>query len=345
MHISILVYESNMSTNEDSLVSLKFTHHGTLHLHSFPPHSTISDFSSKIVEILRIPISNQKLMVSKVGLLKPPFKDPKLLLSSIQGSKIIVMGSTDDEVFRITTVSEKVAGDKHQHNGPVQRVKAHKSRDWIREQEERRYTFLELKPLQYLNNPSRSLQFLQRLKDDAGIKAVMRKHKFTVPILTEMNPTEHTEIGLEGISRTLGLNRNQGEVIELRLRTDAHDGYRDYKTIRKTLCHELTHNVHVPHNRDFWDLCNQIEKEVYAADWRSSGRIIGNVEASKHNYGHDSPCYSLEEFKRGECTPYIERSTSQSLNRRDIFAKAAEDRMKRSREEQDRETKDCSKGK
>ncbi len=64
-----------------------------------------------------------------------------------------------------------------------------------------------------------------------------------------MDPAEHTT----SESRTLGLNRNKGEVIELRLRTDAYDGYRDYRTIRKTLCHELAHGVFSEHDRDVWD--------------------------------------------------------------------------------------------
>ncbi|KKK13300.1 zinc metalloprotein, partial [Aspergillus ochraceoroseus] len=95
----------------------------------------------------------------------------------------------------------------------------------------------------------------------------MHKHRFSVPLLTEMNPAEHTTTE----SRTLGLNRNKGEVIELRLRTDAYDGYRDYRTIRKTLCHELAHCVHSEHDRDFWDLTAQIEREVERADWKGAG--------------------------------------------------------------------------
>ena len=42
------------------------------------------------------------------------------------------------------------------------------------------------------------------------------------------------------------------------VRTDAHDGYRDYRTVRKTLCHELAHNVHGPHDRAFWELCRNL---------------------------------------------------------------------------------------
>lgn len=50
-----------------------------------------------------------------------------------------------------------------------------------------------------------------------------------------MDPLSNTQSSHEGTTRLLGLNRNRGEVIELRLRTDAYDGYRDYKTIRNTL--------------------------------------------------------------------------------------------------------------
>ncbi|KAK0634511.1 WLM domain-containing protein [Bombardia bombarda] len=116
------------------------------------------------------------------------------------------------------------------------------------------YTFHTLRPLPHLPHPERSTAYLERLKADPGIRAAMRKHRFSVGLLTEMDPMEYTASTHEGTTRVLGLNRNQGEVIELRLRTDAFDGYRDYKTIRKTLCHELAHNVHGPHDRNFWDL-------------------------------------------------------------------------------------------
>ena len=158
-----------------------------------------------------------------------------------------------------------------------QTVHAYKTHDWKKEQEEAQYTFTTLRPLPYLPRPEKSLEFLKRLRDDPGIKASMRKHQWTVPLLTEMNPIEHTQADMSGVSRTLGLNRNKGEVIELRLRTDAYDGYRDYKTIRKTLCHEMAHNVWSDHDRNFWNLCHEIEKEVEQADWKHGGRKVVNV--------------------------------------------------------------------
>lgn len=327
------------STNPQDLVSITLTHHGKPYTFSLPSTATISDLSDSISTTLSIPPSNQKLIISKVGLLKVPFKDPFLPVTSLTDGKITLMGSTTAEASSIAAgalaASRTVNGPGH---SAKQKVSAYKTRDWKKEQEEAQYTFQTLRPLPYLPNPSRSLEFLQRLKDDAGIKAAMRKHKFTVPLLTEMNPAEHTTRE----SRTLGLNRNQGEVIELRLRTDAYDGYRDYKTIRKTLCHELAHNVWGPHDRNFWNLCKEIEKEVEGNDWRSGGHAVGQGD---EYYGNgeevdDHGGWTGGEFVLGVGSAGGAESTGsgvdsvQGMSRREILAKAAEERMRKVREQQ-----------
>jgi hypothetical protein len=333
-----------MSTDSQDLVSITFTHHGQPHTFQFPSDATITDLSDDIADSLSVPPSNQKIMISKIGLLKPPFKDPNLPITSIADKKITLMGSTADEASSIAEAAEHASRRATRRSRPLQRVQAYKSHDWKKEQEESQYTFLTLRPLPYLPNPTKSLQFLQRLKDDAGIKAAMRKHKFTVPLLTEMNPVEHTQSNHEGTTRTLGLNRNAGEVIELRLRTDAYDGYRDYKTIRKTLCHELAHNVHGPHDRNFWDLCKQIEKEVEGGDWRSGGKTVGNDEVYE-GHGEDEEVddhggWTGGEFVLGASAGGGAENTGNvdtgGMSRREILARAAEERMKRLREQQQR---------
>ncbi len=70
----------------------------------------------------------------------------------------------------------------------------------------------------------------------------MRKHEFSVGLLTELAPHEHPDL--------LGLNENAGQSIKLRIRTNAYDGFRLYKDVRKVLCHELTHNVWSNHDND-----------------------------------------------------------------------------------------------
>lgn len=318
-------------------LSLSVTHHGAPHTFAFHTPATITDLSEEISSSFHIPVSNQKFMVSKLGLLKPPFKDPDLPLTALLDKKVSVLGSTAAEVSSISKTVTEASQRLSRPSASRNTVKVYKTHDWKREQEESQYTFTTLRPLPYLPRPERSLQFLQRLKDDSGIKAAMRKHKFTVLLLTEMNPIEHTQSNHEGTSRTLGLNRNAGEVIELRLRTDAYDGYRDYKTIRKTLCHELAHNVHGPHDRDFWHLCKQIEKEVDAADWRSGGRSIGDqAEYYPDDEVDDHGGWTGGDFILGVGSAGGAESTgsqSQGMSRREIMAKAAEERMRRQQEQ------------
>jgi hypothetical protein len=258
----------------DSVV-LTILHHGNPQEFSFPSDGTITDLSERIATILRIPEQNQKLLVQKLGLMKPPFKEPNLPLSALADKKITLLAPTAGE---IAALSASIASASKPRKHVVPTAQPARTRDWKRVKEDVEYTFHTLRPLPYLPNPERSLRFLERLRDDPGIRAAMRAHKFSVPLLTEMDPAAHTSATHEGVTRILGLNRNAGEVIELRLRTDAGDGYRSYKVIRKTLCHELAHNVHGPHDSKFWKLCKEIEKEVDKADWRSGGHALSNEE-------------------------------------------------------------------
>lgn len=331
------------STNISDNIDLTITHHGKPYQLSFADGATITDLSDKIASSLSIPPANQKLMISKLGLLKPPFKDPTLSLNSLLDKKVTVMGATTEELVSINNSAAVASRSMLPATKPRQNVKAYKSHDWKKEQEEALYTFTTLQPLPYLPNPERSLAFLQRLRDDPGIKATMRKHKWTVPLLTEMNPIEHTQSNHEGTSRTLGLNRNAGEVIELRLRTDAYDGYRDYKTIRKTLAHELTHNVFGPHDRKFWDLCHQVEKEVEGADWKSGGHSVGGHEYYEgygegeedidDHGGWSGGSYVLGVEGGSSGSDSVGSQVQQGLSRREILAKAAEERIRRLRDQ------------
>lgn len=271
---------SDIDANNDA-VEVSVVHHGKPHTFRLPPYATVSDLSEAAMNDLSIPTSNQKFMITpKVGVLKPPFQDSDLSVVDLLGKKIVLIGSTVEEVQSLDkTIEENSKGRGRGRQigrlgGSSAVPQPRRNQDWRKVQEEALYTFTTLMPLSHLPNPSRSLAVLQRLKDDAGIKATMRKHHWIVPLLTEMDPAEHTTHE----SKTLGLNRNAGEVIELRLRTDVYDGYRDYKSIRRTLCHELAHNVYGPHDSKFWALCKQIEQEVDQGDWRSGGHALSNEE-------------------------------------------------------------------
>ena len=292
----------------------------TLHV---PTTLTVSQLSSAITESLSIDTSKQKIMVApKPGILKHPFPDTPLRALLTPRTKITLFGSTDKEVYDL---NNSMTAGRLRTAARTPTVRASPRRDWKKIQEESTYTFHSIQPLPYLPNPERSQRFLERLANDPGIKTAMRIHKFSVGLLTEMNPAEHTTQE----SRTLGLNRNRGEVIELRLRTDRYDGYRDYRVIRKTLCHELSHNVWGDHDRNFWDLTKQIEQEVERADWKHGGHQLAQGEfydPEDHGIGDehlDSGGWVGGEFILGS----DRTSNNEGLSRREIMARAAMNRL------------------
>lgn len=214
------------------------------------------------------------------------------------------------------------------------------------------YTFLRLETLPGLPGAHRSLALLQRLRDDPGVRTVMRRHRFTVGLLAEMDPASNTRHGPGGSSteRLLGLNRNRGEAIELRLRTDAYDGYRAYASVRATLCHELAHNVFGPHDRDFWDLCHRIEREVQAADWKSGGHAVAGDGAEFYESPEDDVpdhggwtggTYVLGGLGAGSSGS---SGAQQGLNRRDVIARATEERLRKKEQEDPDDTRDGADG-
>ena len=305
-----------------------------------PEDATVADLFDEIAQSLDIPLCNQKILVPKGPLLKMPFKDPDMQLASLQGKTLTLLGSGVAEVEAVQSMADKVARRNAARMAQKAKTRQAKRRTQNETGDDAKYTFLQIQPLQNLPHPEKSRLLLMRLKEDPGIRAAMKKHKFTVALLTEMEPLSHTQATHEGTSRTLGLNRNQGEVIELRLRTDAHDGYRDYKIIRKTLCHELAHNVHGPHDQKFWDLCHTIEREVDAADWKSGGHTIGETsryvisgQADEGSEHEDDGGWTGGEFVLGGV-----RDVGSGMSRREILAQAA---LERQRKEDGAERKAC----
>lgn len=314
----------------------------TVHYHNQPievpihdADATIQDLSDLVAEE-RIPPSNQKFLISpKVGLLKPPFKDKTLRLETLVDKKIVLMGATTTEVAELESdIAERKARIARRQDAlrAGRRIHASRRHDPRTTQANAINTFHKVEALPYLPNPEKSLRFLERLKDDAGIRASMRKHGFSVGLLTELNPAEHTTHE----SKTLGLNKNHGEIIYLRLRTDAYDGYRDYKVIRKTLCHELAHNVWGDHDSNFWKLCKEIEAEVDKNDWRRGGHSVGSEEF----YNPNDEGVNDEDFVASEEHSWqggvhvlggASSSTQPPTDRRDAIARAAEARANEER--------------
>ncbi|CAK8536987.1 unnamed protein product [Lathyrus sativus] len=107
----------------------------------------------------------------------------------------------------------------------------------------------------------------------------MNKHRWRVGIMTEMAP-----IGYVGVSPKciLDFNKNHGEEISLRLRTDDLKGFGKYESIKKTLQHELAHMIYSEHDANFYALDKQLNQEAASLDWtRSAGHTLSGVRSSE----------------------------------------------------------------
>ncbi|KAI0673725.1 WLM domain-containing protein [Trametes maxima] len=119
----------------------------------------------------------------------------------------------------------------------------------------------------------KALPLLQRVA--SLVKPIMRKHGWVLPVLSEFFPES---------PNLLGMNVNAGQKILVRLRP-AHspDTFYDEEDILHTMLHELTHNVHGPHDDKFYKLLSELEEEYEALrrsgysgeGFHSNGRRLG----------------------------------------------------------------------
>jgi len=101
-------------------------------------------------------------------------------------------------------------------------------------------------------------QRLKELSEDPAILGVMKRNGFQVGCLSEMPPDGQVGVDSECV---MGLNKNAGQEIFLRVRTDDGQGLRPYQSLVPVLLHELTHNVWSDHDNRFKTLCSQLTRE------------------------------------------------------------------------------------
>ncbi|KIK70539.1 hypothetical protein GYMLUDRAFT_279618 [Collybiopsis luxurians FD-317 M1] len=100
----------------------------------------------------------------------------------------------------------------------------------------------------------RALLILQRVA--SLVKPIMRKHSWILPTLAEFFPDN---------PNLLGLNVNMGQKILLRLRPDhSPDSFLPEEDVVQTMLHELTHNVHGPHDEKFYKFLSELQQEYDA---------------------------------------------------------------------------------
>jgi hypothetical protein len=133
------------------------------------------------------------------------------------------------------------------------------------------FGFGRIEILPNLPNEKKAKDILTTLANDPGILACMSKHKWNVGSLAELYPDG--KVGESAVC-VMGLNKNNGQEILLRLRTDDIQGFRKPLSIRKVLYHELAHNVHSEHDTQFFQLMRQIERECTELDWTGGEGLV-----------------------------------------------------------------------
>ncbi|CAL5013298.1 unnamed protein product [Urochloa decumbens] len=248
------------------------------------PSCTVKEFGQLLQDLTSVKPETLKLIVpqstNKGSKLIAPFSDPhsSLTLNEAaisEGKPIRMMGVFDDEIEEVSDNGKRpdlrIIGFDEEEQRLRQRSSARLQISLKLPQGQ--YIFCDFRTLHLpgieLNPPpSEALKRMHMLACDPGIIAIMNKHKWRVGIMTEMAP-----VGYVGVSPKciLGFNKNMGEEISLRLRTDDLKGFRKYESIKKTLLHELAHMVHSEHDANFFALNKQLNEEAASLDWTKSG--------------------------------------------------------------------------
>jgi hypothetical protein len=173
------------------------------------------------------------------------------------------------------------------------------------------YGFGSVDTLPNLPHQENAQRLLESLANDPGVRACMTKHKWKVGSLAELYPE-----GKVGESEVcdMGLNKNKGQQILLRIRTDNLQGFRKILSIRKVLFHELAHNVHSEHDGKFFQFLRQIEQECNAMDWTEGAGLSTEANA-------DFSVFEGGTFRLGGESG--DPTTTASRSRRELAAQAA----------------------
>ncbi|CAO3567769.1 unnamed protein product [Mortierella alpina] len=243
------------------MATIQFTFRGVKHDQSISAESTVTELLHGISTKTNVPMSGLKVMLkgkmlreADAGVSEPVLKTYPDLLS---GAKIFVLGSTEQDIAKVHTIDKHVGTRKNTRAAP-----AAKRSQPMRTVDDDKYTFGALQVLPQFREQDKAVAVLERLKRDKGILGIMKLHKWQVGSLIELSPAEKA---------ILGYNRNKGELIALRLRTDDLEGFRHYDAVRKVLLHELAHNVWSEHDENFHALNRQLNKEVQQLDWTAQG--------------------------------------------------------------------------
>jgi hypothetical protein len=284
-------------------MTIRVLFRGKTYVVDMPVDATVGELGKQMSHMTGVTLLNMKLLVPPRGgfrataLLPASSNQQSLLLfnnsgfSVDTGTLIRMSGALPEEIREVSETCNKQVGSRIiGFEEEDQRAKLRAVRDGKRTSSlpSGPYTFSAFRTLQLpgveLNPPpAQALAVLHKLASDPGIVAIMKTHRWQVGVMTELAP-----VGYVGVSPKclLGFNKNRGEEISLRLRTDDLQGFRKYESIKKTLLHELAHMVHDEHDEKFNALDKQLNQEAVSLDWtKGTG---GHTLNTTKNYVEDS---------------------------------------------------------
>lgn len=228
---------------------------------------TIGELRRRIYEFTDVPPENQKLLPKAAkGINLGASQDEAALsrtlaqagFNDVGAISITVLGATSQEVERVQSVEKEATKWKQPRNYHPSMLRGTAARSTATSKPLN--PFHQLTPHASLPTSSplhaQVMSYLRRLAEDEGVVHVCRLHSYQVGTMTELLPWESPEL--------LGLNENKGQTIRLRIRTDDAEGFRDYKTTRQVLLHELAHIDVAGHPVEFKELNSKLNAELAA---------------------------------------------------------------------------------
>ncbi|XP_031492885.1 uncharacterized protein LOC116259288 isoform X2 [Nymphaea colorata] len=267
---------------QEAITNISVTWRGNQLNVDIPLNATMEELGSKLQKLTNVMPNTLRLLIpysgSKGSKLVYPFSEEhsKCRLNdfgTLERKPVRMMGIFSNEIEEVsdngTRLDLRIAGFAEEDNRLRQRMAEGPP---VAKLPKGTYIFCDFHTLQIpgieLSPPAtEALKIMHTLASDPGIVAVMNKHHWRVGIMSELAP-----IGYVGVSPKciLGFNKNQGEEISLRLRTDDLKGFRKYESIKKTLLHELAHMVYSEHDENFFALNKQLNQEAISLDWTKS---------------------------------------------------------------------------
>ncbi|ORY92533.1 WLM domain-domain-containing protein [Leucosporidium creatinivorum] len=318
------------------------SHSGRTELFTLPCTSaTLADLQHQLLELFDVEPSAQKILLQKGKKLQ--LRDPTALISTLLPPntsttttplKLLLIGPTSTSLTSLLT-SQSLRQQKHSaylHHAAHPHAPVRNTTDAAALSEKERWRFGVLRPFGgEVPCFEERRRMLERLSEDRAVRDLMERHKFVVGVLTELHPITQPTL--------LGLNKNAGEEISLRLLTDDLTGTRSYAEVRKVLCHELAHNRIGPHDDSFKTLNSLLNREVLTFEAKH-GLSVGSTSLVPEPWEPEGPDYRSttshvlgEKEKVEEWGGPLRWGEEEEVEmRRERVRMAAEGRLKREKE-------------